>query len=337
MELRPDYVLHISPSHSRIIKVNYYGFLCIRLIYALFLTHSDRRKIKLIKVRTKRDDVDNDGCGAKRGFLSRVAALGIIALLIAMGLLSGCGAKSGVGVICAGSTSVQPFTEALSEDYMRNNPGTTVDVQGGGSAAGIMAAQTGTADIGMSSRDLSGDELSLWHVQIATDGLVIIVNKDNPITGLTMDQVRDIYTNTITNWSQLGGIDHQIHIITREEGSGTRSAFESLVMGESQITPHAMVQDSNGAVRQLVGSDSAAIGFISLGLVDQTVKALELDGVVPSRENIMSGTYKLCRPFLFVANDEPTGATKDFIDFVLSADGKKILAAEGLVVDDEGK
>jgi phosphate transport system substrate-binding protein len=143
--------------------------------------------------------------------------------------------------------------------------------------------------------------------------------------------VRDIYSGKIKDWGELGGTKSEIHVFTREDGSGTRSSFESLVMGKTEIMARAMVQDSNGAVRQLVGDDQNAIGFISLGLVDKTVKAVDLDGVVPSREHVIDGTYKLSRPFLFLTLKEPTGRVKEFIDFTLSAKGKQILNAQGLV------
>jgi phosphate transport system substrate-binding protein len=252
-------------------------------------------------------------------------------MLLAMVMLSACGERSKAGIILAGSTSVQPFVEALAEEYMRENPGIMIDIQGGGSAAGIMASQTDTADIGMSSRDLSDSEKTLWYVEIAKDGLAVIVNPKNPISSLTAKQVCDIYTAKITNWSQLGGANSKIHIITREDGSGTRSSFESLIMGKDEITPSAMVQDSNGAVRQLVEDDPYAVGFISMGLVNSKVKALALDGVAATHENIINGSYHLSRPFLFITHFEPTGQAKQFIDFTLSPEGQKLLAAEGLV------
>ena len=213
-------------------------------------------------------------------------------------------------IIVAGSTSVQPFAEILAEEYMILHPDVTIDIQGGGSAAGIMAAQSGTADIGMSSRALKDEEKSLWYVEIARDGLAVIVHPSNPIRNLTLDQIRDIYAATISNWSQLGGPKSKIHVITREEGSGTRAAFESLVMGKAEITPRAMVQDSNGAVRQLVADDPNSIGFISLGLVNEKVKALELGGVAATRENVINGSYGLSRPFLFITRGQPEGQTK---------------------------
>lgn len=260
----------------------------------------------------------------------------VVTLILTISLLTACGKTAGSGMIVAGSTSVQPYAEVLAEEYMLLNPEYPIDIQGGGSSAGITAAQTQSAAIGMSSRSLKVDELDLWQVEIAMDGLVLIVNPKNPIEGLSLNQICDIYAGTITQWSQLGGSSSNIHLIAREEGSGTRAAFTELVMGEVEITPKAIVQDSNGSVMQLVAGDSNAIGFISLGLVDDQVKALDLDGVEATGENIMNGTYTLARPFLFVTKDEPTGLTKRFIDFILSWEGQKILSDEGLIPMVEG-
>jgi len=248
-------------------------------------------------------------------------------------LLSACGRET-ASVIIAGSTSVQPYAEILAEEFAHLHPEKFIDVQGGGSSAGITAVESGTAHIGMTSRSLKEAEQHLWSVEIAKDGLAIIVNPSNPVVSLTHDQIRAVYCNEITNWMELGGPDARIHIITREEGSGTRSAFEELVMDGSRISPRAIVQDSNGAVRQLVADDPHSIGFISLGLVpvgEKPVKALQLDGVVASRENVINGSYSLYRPFLFVAESEPEGFVKEFIDFVCSPEGQHILAFEGLI------
>jgi len=277
------------------------------------------------------------GILTKRRFNLIYKTVSIGLLVFVVSLTSSCSKPSKSGIIIAGSTSVQPFAEALSEEYMKLNKDIEIDVQGGGSSAGVMSAQTNTADIGMSSRELTGDEKKMWYVEIARDGLAVIVNPANIIGNLTLEQARDIYSGKITNWSQLGGKKAEIHVITREEGSGTRSAFESLVMNKVEINPRAIVQDSNGTVRQLVGDDAAAIGFISLGLVNEKVKALELDGVEATRENVINGTYGLSRPFLFITSVSPTGKTKLFIDFVLSAEGKKLLNAEGLVTFETGE
>jgi len=239
--------------------------------------------------------------------------------------------RSGLALIIAGSTSVQPFAELLAEEYAHVNPETEIDVQGGGSSAGITAVQSGTADIGMSSRMLKGNELDLWSVEIAKDGLAIIVHPDNPVNDLSIGLLQKIYTGEITDWSDAGGSDAKIHIIAREEGSGTRSAFEDLVMGAGFITPKAIIQDSNGAVRQLVSGDKKSIGFISLGLVDDTVKAVRLGGVSPTWDNISNGSYSLYRPFLFITAEEPADLARSFIDFALSPEGQRMLVEEGLI------
>jgi len=251
--------------------------------------------------------------------------------LVLVFLLVGCGSGVESTVIVAGSTSVQPYAEVLAERYSGIHPERAVDVQGGGSTTGIRAAQSGTADIGMSSRNLTDEEREMWHVVIARDGLVLIVHNDNPVTGLTLEQVRLIYNGSVTNWSEVGGADRGIHVITREEGSGTRGAFEEMLMAGSWITSRAIVQNTNGAVRQLVSNDVDSIGFLSLGLADHSVKALELDGVVPSWGNIMDREYTLYRPFYFVSIEEPAGDIKAFVDFVLSEEGQRLLMVEGLI------
>ena len=263
----------------------------------------------------------------------------ILSLFLATGLMSACSSEDvkAHSIIVAGSTSVQPFAEILAEEYMRLHPDVTIDIQGGGSSAGIKAAISKTANIGMSSRDLKGDEVSLWSAEIARDGLAVVVHPSNPLDGLVLADVQKIYEASVTNWSQLGGPSDKIHVFTREEGSGTRDAFSHLVMADVEITPKAMVQDSNGAVRQLVADDPAAIGYISMGLVNEKVKALTLDGVAATSEHIFDGSYKLSRPFLFVSNGEPAGEASQFIDFVLSEEGQKILSAEGLVTLESGR
>ncbi|MDR2686311.1 MAG: phosphate ABC transporter substrate-binding protein [Oscillospiraceae bacterium] len=261
--------------------------------------------------------------------------LAVIAAL-ALALLSSC-ARSGHAVVAAGSTSVLPYAEILAEAYAHLHGGEEIDVQGGGSSAGITAAETGAADIGMSSRALKDSEGHLWSVEIAKDGLAVVVHPSNPVADLTLDEIRAVFTQELADWGQLGGRDAKIHIITREEGSGSRSAFEDLVMDGREISSRAIVQASNGAVRQLVSDDPDAIGFISLGLVEEgekPVKALRLGGAAATRENVANGAYTLFRPFLFVAREEPTGPAMEFIEFVLSPEGRRVLAAEGLVTEE---
>lgn len=269
--------------------------------------------------------------------IKKMNAVVMVIILLLTVLLSGCGKSEG-GAVAAGSTSVLPYAEILAEEYAQLYSGDAIDIQGGGSAAGITAAESGTADIGMSSRNLKEQELErgLWYVEIARDGLAIIVHPDNPVKELTLNQISDIYAGEILNWKQVGGKDEKIHLIAREEGSGTRSAFEELLMGDERITPKAIVQNANGSVKQLVSNDRNAIGFISLGLADNQVKALALNGVPATNENIINGSYELYRPFLFIAKSEPSGVAKKFIDFVLSDEGQQILTKKGLVPIGEG-
>jgi phosphate transport system substrate-binding protein len=231
----------------------------------------------------------------------------------------------------AGSTSVQPFAEKLAEIYMHRHPGARIDVQGGGSSAGIYAVTHGASDLGASSRELLGEEKKLIEIPIAFDGIAVIVHPSNPLTNISLAQIRKIFGGAVKNWGVLGLPPHAIDLITREEGSGTREAFEHLVMGKQEITPAALVQDSNGSVREIVAGDPYSLGYISAGLVDQRVKALAIDGVLPTRNNIKDHSYKLVRRFLLVARAAPAGSSRAFLDFVLGPNGQKILENEGLV------
>jgi phosphate transport system substrate-binding protein len=246
-------------------------------------------------------------------------------------LAAGCQRPKG-GMTLAGSTSVEPFAELLAEEYMKLHPQTRIYVQGGGSTAGVEAARSHAANIGMSSRSLLPHENDLSAVTIARDAIAVIVHPKNPIRNLSLIQVRDVFSGKIKNWKELGGPDHHpIVLVTREEGSGTREAFQKFVMAKDEISLAALVQDSNGAIRQVVSSDPNTIGYISLGLVNEKVIAVDISGVVPSVANIENGSYTLVRPFLFLFNGEPTGETKAFVDFVLSPPAQRILAKEGLV------
>jgi phosphate transport system substrate-binding protein len=269
-----------------------------------------------------------------QGLSQKILALlaGLCCLWLA---LTGCGRPDSPGkgkaVVIAGSTSVQPFAEKLAEEYMHSQPEVRIDIQGGGSSAGIYAAQQGAADLGASSRELVAKEKHLLEIPIAYDGIAVIVNKRNPLKNLSLKQIRRIFQGEIKDWREVGLAPHPIHLITREEGSGTRNAFEKLVMHKAEITPAALVQDSNGSVREIVANDPHALGYISMGLVDPRVKALAVDGVAPTKQHVNNRTYKLVRRFLLVGRTPPSGTSKDFVDFILSPKGQGLLEAEGLV------
>jgi phosphate transport system substrate-binding protein len=184
----------------------------------------------------------------------------------------------------------------------------------------------------MSSRELKGDETKLIRIEIARDAIAVVVHPSNPIKDLTLEQVRGVFSGKIKRWSEVGGPDRPIVVVTREEGSGTRSAFQDLVLGKDvDVDPGALVQDSNGAVRQLVSSDQNAVGYVSLGLVDASVRAISLGGVSATAEHVAAGTYTLVRPFLFLLRTRSGGTAQAYIDYVLSPEGQSALAHEGLL------
>lgn len=261
----------------------------------------------------------------------------VIVVLLAGLLLSACGAAGVSGTLSmAGSTTVQPLAEKLAESYMSSNPNVQIDVQGGGSSVGVKAAGEATSDIGMASREIKKDELAQFpnmqvHV-IARDGIAIVVNPENQIKELSLEQVRDIFSGKIVNWSEVGGADVAINVVAREEGSGTRDAFMEMVMGkEALIMDNAILQSSNGAVRTVVSTTPNAIAFLSFGYLDESTKALSIDGAAPTEENASSGVYPVVRPLNLLTNGAPEGIVKAFLDFVLSADGQAIVRAEGYI------
>jgi phosphate transport system substrate-binding protein len=256
--------------------------------------------------------------------------LGFLFFILLISTAMGC-QRSRAGITVAGSTSVEPFAELLAEEFMMLHPESHIYVQGGGSTAGIEAVITQAANIGMSSRNLIGEEKKLHTVTIAKDAIAVIIHPTNRIQDLSLDQIRDTFSGKIRNWRELGGPSHPIDVVTREEGSGTRESFQKFVMGKEDISLGALVQDSNGAVRQVIVGNVHAIGFISLGLVNEQVKAVKISGVEPSLENVNHGKYTLVRPFLFVFNGEPTGEAKPFLEFVLSPAAQELLLKEGLV------
>ena len=256
----------------------------------------------------------------------------IIFIFILALFITGCARDaSNKEIIIAGSTSVETFADKWAEVYMEKYPNIIINVQGGGSSAGIQAAESGVADIGTCSRELKPEEKDLNKIIVAYDGLAIIVNSTNNIGDLTIEQIKQIFAGQIRNWQEFGGKDKVINVVTREEGSGTRGAFQELVMKKNRIFKGAIVQDSNGTVREIVANDPNSIGYISLGLVNDKVKALSLGGVIATNENIISKRYSLVRPFLFVTKNTPTGEVKNFIDFVLSQEGQGLIREEGLI------
>jgi len=297
-----------------------------------------------------------------RKILKGAAVVCAAAVMLCSSLfLTGCD-RDGVAVV--GSTSLQPYVESLAEEFMRKYPETHIDVQGGGSSAGINKTKEGVADVGMSSRGLKASETGLTPIKIASDGLAVIINPKNPLLetteselSLTERQIRKIYNREYLKWSDVAkdlgipmyGKDSEIYLMAREAGSGTRTVFEDLIMGSDRITSYAMVMTSNGGVRSYIADNPNAIGFISLGLVPvrekgkaKPVTALHINGVAATEPNVAKGEegatweeggYLLARPFLFVIREgeEIEGVARDFLNYVLSEEGQTRLEAMGLI------
>lgn len=240
------------------------------------------------------------------------------------------------GTISAvGSTTVQPLAQLLGEAFTAENPNVKIDVQGGGSSVGVKSAVQGTADIGMASREIKASELqetpSLKVFAIAYDGIAPVVHPEVPVDDLTLEEVRDIFAGKITNWQELGGPDDLIVVVAREEGSGTRDAFDELVMGEELILETALLQQSNGAVRTTVAMTPFSIGFLSFGYLDESVKAISVNGAAPTPDNVKNGSYPVVRPLNMVTHGEPEGVVKAWLDWILSDAGQAIVAKEGYI------
>jgi phosphate transport system substrate-binding protein len=218
----------------------------------------------------------------------------------------GCG-RNKTSVTVAGSTAFQPFAEKLAETYMNYNNKVNITVQGGGSAVGIQAANSGAAQIGMADLVVLPQEAAnLTPVVVAKDGIAVIVHPNNIVSELTMAQVRDIFNGKITNWKDVGGNDAGITVVSREAGSGTRSSFEDIVQ-DIQLKRDALIQDSNGTIRETVANDANAVGYLSHGLINSKIKAVKVDGQESTTESIESGNYKLVRPIYFLFKGEPKG------------------------------
>lgn len=239
-------------------------------------------------------------------------------------------------VVCLGSTSMTDVMSILAEQFGLDNKGVTVSVEGGGSSAGVEAANNKTADFGLASRGLKDEEKAEGLVEniIALDGIAVIVNADNKVADLSVEQIAKIFTGEITDWSEVGGDAGQIAIIGREAGSGTRDGFESITETEDKCQLDQELT-STGAVIEAVRSNSAAIGYASLSAVEgeDGISAITVDGVKCSEDTILDGTYKIQRPFVVVTKEgvELSAQAKAFFDWAMSKDAADLIRQAGAV------
>ena len=257
------------------------------------------------------------------------------ALLVTMvgGSFIGCGSNSEEGgnttISISGSTSVGPLMGKLAEKFESENSNISIEINEVGSSAGIKDAINGVSEIGMSSRELKTEEASaVKATTIAYDGIAIITNKNNPIKNITIDQIKGIYTGKITNWNQIeGGKDAPIVVVSREEGSGTRDAFQEIVGYKSEdLLADAMIANATGAVKETVATNDNAIGFVSFKYLDDKVNIVNVENVEPKAELVQSGEYKISRPFILVnKNDGLSEDGQKLIDFILSDEGQTLV------------
>lgn len=241
-------------------------------------------------------------------------------------------------ITIAGSSTVQPVAEVLAQEFETLHPETRIDVQGGGSAVGITAPQSGLADIGMVSRALQADEAQkLVSTTFALDGIALIVHASNPVSGLSRQQVIDIYSGAVTHWKALGGPDARIVVVNKEEGRATLELFERYFGLQGRFVRDAVIIGPNGQVIATVAGNPHAVAYVSVGSAEVAIAQgipitlLALDGVAATRTNVHTGAYGLMRPLNFVTVGAPQGLAKAFLDFVLTPTGQRIVQAHGFV------
>jgi len=259
--------------------------------------------------------------------------------LLSLMVLSTGVASAGTTVTIKGSTTVLPIAQAVAEAYMKIQPETNISISAGGSGDGIKALLDKSTNIAMSSRDLKKEELSLASQNgvnplvktVAIDAIVPVVHPKNKVSNITIDQLAMIYTGKITNWKELGGDDLQIVMVSRDSSSGTFESWGQLVLKGEKVTPKAQLQASNGAVVQVVSKNKYAIGYIGIGYLDKSIKALQVNGIVATPKTALSKEYPIARGLYMITNGEPAGETANFMNYLLSRDGQVIVEKTGFV------
>lgn len=261
-------------------------------------------------------------------FRKSKAIIAAVALMVGVGLLTGCGSsKQQAGaaevqgtVTAAGSTALLPLLKPAQEEFQKKNPKVSINIAGGGSFTGMNQVASGAVNIGNSDVALTPEykDKGLVDFQVAVAPFVFIVNHDVAVDNLTQQQYIDILTGKISNWKEVGGKDQKITIIHRSKSSGSRATIAEVVLKGAAFTDAAVIQDSNGAVRAAIASTPGAIGYVDAAYVDNTVKALAYNGIKYSPDTVISGQYPVYAYEHMYTKGQPTGAVKAFIDYVLS-------------------
>jgi phosphate transport system substrate-binding protein len=286
--------------------------------------------------------------------MSKIISICSIVLLLLVAIFTGIGCvdnnqndtgevltTESSSITVKGSDTVLPLTQAEAEDFMIENQNMRVTVIGGGSGVGFAALIDGEVPIAMASREIKESEMQKAQQRginpvehtIAWDGIAVVVNPDNPVSQLTYEQLQGIYDGNISNWRDVGGEDRAIAVITRDSSSGTYEYFKEEILVDREYRPDALAQPATGGIVQEVSRNKGAIGYIGFAYLDDSTKAVALDGgegfVEATEENILSGEYPLSRPLYYYTNGEPQGAVKEFVDFVMSPTGQAIVSEIG--------
>jgi len=269
-----------------------------------------------------------------------VSVLGLALVAMMVIALAGCGSTTSKqlsgNLSLSGSTTVLPLAQEAADMFMTDNPKVTVTVQGGGSSVGVTQVSTGVVNIGNSSRELNPDETNKGLVdhKVAYDVIAMITNPNVPVTNLTADQAKAIFSGQAKNWSQVGGPNAPITVVIRDSSSGTREIFDQKVLAAAKTAPAApgaIETNSNGIMRQTVASTPNSIGYISLGYIDKTVKAVNLNGVAPTLANGLNKSYPLARYLHMFTKGEATGLAQSYINFVLTPNFQNVVVAKDYV------
>ncbi len=235
-------------------------------------------------------------------------------------------------IVAGGSTSTKNIMEATLDEFAALNPDVTAEYNATGSSDGVKNADSGVYQIGTASRNIKEEEkaLGLTEKIFAYDGIAVIVNPANKVKDITVEQLAQIYKGEITNWKDLGGEDAQIVVVSREDGSGTRGAFEEIVGFEEELTANATIAEGNGNVQSTVAENENTIGYVSFTYINDTIKALTVEGVEATTDNVLNETYKVSRPFVMVYQDDNLNdAGKAYIEFLMGEEGQAIVEEEG--------
>ncbi len=238
----------------------------------------------------------------------------------------------------AGSTTVLPISQECANLFMEQHSKVAISVAGGGSGAGVKSAGSGEVDIGEASRNIKASELLSYPVlvafSVAKDSVAVVINPDNPLAGsldLTLEQISEIFSGKIANWSELGGPDHEIEVYTREEGSGTREVFMEYTMDGKEFAANAGVKPSNGEMRAAVASNQYAVAYVSLGYIDDTVSAARINGVEAVVENVNNGQYPITRILWMFTKGMPDELEAAFIEYIQGSEGQAVVEDLGYI------